>query len=78
MAQPSLDRSGFSLVALLATLAAVVTLAVGADFALRGLGIDLIELNLPRRGLWSLLIGVCCLGTAWFAMEGTSAMRRKR
>jgi succinate dehydrogenase/fumarate reductase cytochrome b subunit len=65
------------LVTLLLILPAIVTVVVGIDFLLEGLGIDVIEINLPRRGLWGVFIGACCLGTGWIAKQGLAALWKK-
>ena len=65
------------IVTLLLIVPAIVTVVVGIDFLLDGFGIDLIEINLPRRGLWGLFIGSCCLGTGWIAKQGLTALWKK-
>jgi hypothetical protein len=65
------------LVTLLLILPAIVTVVVGIDFLLEGLGIDVIQINLPRRGLWGVFIGACCLGTGWIAKQGLAALWKK-
>lgn len=65
------------IITLLLIIPAMVTVVVGIDFLLEGFGIDLIEINLPRRGLWGLFIGACCLGTGWIAKQGLAALWKK-
>ena len=67
----------FKLLALLFIAPAIVTVVVGLDFTLRGLGFDLIEIRLPRSGGWAILVGLCCLATGWVAKQGLTALWRK-
>jgi len=65
----------FKIAALVLILPALVTVVVGVDYIIRGL--DVGELHLPRSGVWSLVVGACCLSTGWVAKEGLTALWRK-
>ncbi|MCC7013277.1 MAG: hypothetical protein IT454_12000 [Planctomycetes bacterium] len=65
------------LLALVLIVPAVVTVVVGVDYTLRGLGFDLIEIRIPRSGGWALFVGLCCLGTGWVAKQGLTALWKK-
>lgn len=65
----------YKLAALLLIVPSIVTVVVGADFAIRGLGWG--ELHLPRSGLGAVLVGLCCLATGWVAKQGLTALWKK-
>jgi len=54
---------------------ALVTVVVGVDITIRGLGWG--ELHLPRSGLGAVLVGLCCLATGWVAKQGLTALWKK-
>jgi succinate dehydrogenase/fumarate reductase cytochrome b subunit len=63
--------------AVLLVVPAVVSAVVGLDFLLRGLGLELLQLNLPRQGVWAVFVGACCLATAWFAKQGAGGLWKR-
>ena len=63
------------LLAVVFAVPAIITVAVGADRLLRGLGLG--QLYLPERGVWSIFVGLCCLATGWVAWQGLSALWKK-
>ena len=71
------NTTAFKVLALLFIVPAIVTVVVGIDLVLRGLGIHVIEINIPRSGGWAILIGLCCLGTGWVAKQGLTALWKK-
>ena len=67
----------YKVLALVFIVPAIVTVVVGLDYALRGLGIDVVQLNIPRSGAWAVFVGVCCFGTGWVAKQGLTALWKK-
>ncbi len=72
-----MSRGVLKLAALLLIVPAVVSAVVGLDFLLRGLGLEVVTLNLPRSGGWAVFVGACCLVTAWFAKQGAGGLWKK-
>ena len=70
-------RIVFKASALLLLVPAVVSAVVGLDFLLRGIGLEFVQLNLPRHGGWAVFVGGCCLATAWFAKQGAGGLWKK-
>ncbi len=65
----------YKLAALILIVPSLVTVVVGVDITIRGLGWG--ELHLPRSGMWSVAIGACCLATGWVAKQGLTALWKK-
>ena len=75
---PSRSNSLLNKVVALAFIApAIVTVVVGFDYVLRGLGIGVVELHIPRSGVWAFFVGLCCLGTGWVAKQGLTALWKR-
>jgi hypothetical protein len=67
----------YKLIALVCILPAIVTVVVGLDYTLRGLGLTVIQLNIPRSGGWAVFVGLCCFGTGWVAKQGLTTLWKK-
>ncbi len=67
----------FKILALVLIVPAIATVVVGLDLTLRGLGISLVQVNIPRSGGWAVFFGVSCLGTGWVAKQGLTALWKK-
>jgi hypothetical protein len=65
------------LVALVCIVPAIVTVVVGVDYFLRGIGVGILELHIPRSGWWAAFVGLCCVGTGWAAKEGVATLWKK-